>query len=91
MKLTDKQMNIECYHNIYKSIYGVRPRHIDFDALSIEDLDLAIDDLDKIQEAHNRQEADDKRGYSLEDIEVMIACGAQDQRQAIQWARQANH
>jgi hypothetical protein len=88
--LTDKQMNIECYHNMYKSMYGIRPRHIDFDSMTIEDLDLAIDELEAVSQVHAALEADDKRGYSLEDLKVMITCGAPDHTTAIRWARQAH-
>jgi len=32
--MTYHQELIEIYHNVYKSVTGVRPRHINFDAMS---------------------------------------------------------
>jgi hypothetical protein len=45
-KLTYKQELIEAYHNIYKSINNVRPRGVDFNRMSIIELQCAIDRLD---------------------------------------------
>ena len=51
--MTYKQELIEIYHNIYKDIHGVRPRHINFDSMSIADLQDDLNLLDAQQRYHN--------------------------------------
>ena len=42
-----RDLDIECYHNIFKSIYGVRPHHMDFDAMTDDEIHLALLDLNQ--------------------------------------------
>lgn len=35
----DRDLEIEFIYNMYKDIHGVKPRHIDFESMSDEELD----------------------------------------------------
>ena len=41
------QLDIEWYHNVYKDMYGIRPRHIDFSRVSDSMMQVLMDDLRK--------------------------------------------
>lgn len=34
-----REMAIEAYHDIYKDRYGVRPRHVNFDEMTLEEIE----------------------------------------------------
>ncbi len=43
--ISDRDCDIECLHNIFKSHYGCRPRHYDFDMMQDSDIRQAINEL----------------------------------------------
>ncbi len=42
-------LDIEFYHNVYKDHFGVRPRHLDLDAMTDEELRAEITSLLKLR------------------------------------------
>ena len=92
---------VDAYWDVYKSAYGHRPRHIDFDNMTIEELSadfatlsadatLIYEDELRMEAEERRYYADVKRGYSQQDIILMIQHGASSHNEAIRWAKQAN-
>ncbi len=45
MSPEDRNIQIEFIHNVYKDTHGVRPRHLDFDSMTDEELDKCADDV----------------------------------------------
>ncbi len=43
--MSPRQETIECYYNVYKSLHGVKPRWIDFDTMSDQQVDEAMSRL----------------------------------------------
>jgi hypothetical protein len=44
-ELTAHQEAIEVAHNVYKDWAGIRPRHMDFDAMTVEEIHAWIDTI----------------------------------------------
>jgi hypothetical protein len=99
--LTAHEEMCECYHNVYKSINGFRPRHVNLGEMLVDEMSLAIEEMiadDNAQQAEEERyelmdrqiREDQKRGYSQDDVYLMISHGASSRSQAIQWAKQAN-
>ncbi len=45
INISGRDMDIECIHNLYKSAYGIRPHHYDFDMMSDSDVSQALVEL----------------------------------------------
>ena len=63
MSPEDRNIQIEFIHNVYKETHGVRPRHIDFDSLTDQELDEMAD----IVVEDSRAMSDDDDDYEDED------------------------
>jgi hypothetical protein len=48
----ERQLTIEIYHNVYKSLHGVRPKYIDFSSMTDREVDDAMERLAKDNKAH---------------------------------------
>ena len=75
-------------YDMHKDAYGVRGRHYNFDAMSIEDMEIEIEALDKqitvkINEERDAENAAIKKFESS--IKKIIECGAADRETAIRW------
>ena len=82
----------EMIHNMYKSIYGVRPRHMDLDSMTEEELLHEIDALSEAGRHMAEEESDEQYEARLfqESVQTMLICGAADLRTAERWARQVS-
>ena len=94
LNLTIKQQRyelIELIHNLHKSAYGIRPRYIDFDSLSIQDMLHEVDHLAEASRHLLERESDEEYSARLfkESVDMMLVCGAGDRVTAQRWARQA--
>jgi len=70
-------MDFDYFSDMYKEVYGVRPRGIQPTEQLIAELQAELD----------LQLAEDKADY-LESIAIAISCGAKDKAQAIRWMDQ---
>lgn len=53
-----KYLAVEAYRDIYKDAYGIRPRHMNFDDMSVEQVQLAVDNLiDAIEQENEEDDA----------------------------------
>lgn len=50
--LSGRDMDIECYHNVFKDIHGGSPHHMDFDAMSDDEIQVALKALFKEHDAY---------------------------------------
>jgi len=85
--------NLHCIiWDLYKDVYGVRPRHTDFSSLSIEELEKMVVELDfAAQEAAKREVKEQCEAIAEFEKKVaeLIEMGAGDRKTAIRWLRQA--
>lgn len=74
--------------DIYKDVHGVRPRHVIYEAMSEQDLQDAIHDLEIALgfAEEQRREAEEKATHDFEiRIRMLMDCGAKDREMAIRW------
>ena len=51
--MSDHQIDVECYINLYKSVYGIKPRGVQ--SMSDEWLQRGIEELDKLGEENETE------------------------------------
>jgi len=76
----------------YKEVNGIRPRWMDMDSMSTQELQDTMDRLDVEAEEEYKRDQEDKRLAIVEFealVEKSIEMGARDRDQAIEWLRQA--
>lgn len=74
--------------DIYKDVHGVRPRHVIYEAMSEQDLQDAIHDLELALgfAAEQQREAEERATHDFEiRIQMLMDCGAKDREMAIRW------
>lgn len=87
-----RQELIECYYNVHKDVHGFKPRHMDFDAMTIEQMVADIEEMSRMEPESYLDEADSfafEARMHEENVQAMMACGAEDRRTAERWARQS--
>lgn len=90
--LTDFEIDVECYHNLYKDAHGVRPRH-DISDWTAEDFKSAFESLRRICEENAVLEAAAEAEAVIEleaTLARFIGYGANDRETAIRWLMDAN-
>jgi len=78
--------------DVYKEVNGIRPRWMDFDSMSYEELDTYAKELSVRAEEEYKQrqleQAADLRDFE-EQVLAIIACGAGDRATALRWMADA--
>lgn len=64
-----KYLAIEAHRNAYKEAYGIRPRHVNYDKLSIEEIEKRVDDLYRSMEQEDDLDDFDYRDFGEEEYE----------------------
>lgn len=71
-KQLDKYLAVACHYDMYKDVYGIRPRWIDYEVLTLEEIDKMIAGLQitlkrQIQDERDQAEADENAaaGYPM--------------------------
>jgi hypothetical protein len=80
---------VEWFYSTYKAIHGVKPRWVDTDVLSVDQMLELVEGLGEESKRLSQQVTDDDRGYSDADVQAMMDAGASDMATAIKWAKQA--
>jgi len=84
----ERDMISSYIYDEYKSVYGVKPRWMDFDAMSDEELERTADDLeDQVIEQEKQRKIDEqiaiKKFKNL--VAMTIGLGANDEETALRW------
>ena len=82
--ISARQQQIETYINIYKSLHNVKPKLVNFNELSDEEIDVMLEQISLENEIY-------WAGYSSNDLELAYDMGAVDEEQAILWAKDMNN
>ena len=80
------------YWEMYKDAYGIRPRGINMDSWSEDQLNLAIDGLERTIEANEIQRKEDEFDAAVkfeERLTELGVLGAVDREMAIRWIHDA--
>ena len=91
-KLTPREEMIQIYSDFHKDAYGFRPRGIDYDAMSLEDLEADFARFAQVckenAEAESAAEAKAVEAFN-ESVKKTIALGAGNERTALRWLADA--
>lgn len=91
---TRKEELQSTYWEFYKEVYNVRPRWMNFEAMSEADLCEALDRLEEqAQAVYAQREADEKAAIAKfeQSVADTIANGASDRATAIRWLMSAEN
>jgi len=88
----ERYMMEASYVDLYKSVHGIKPRWVEFDNISDEELSADYDSLLVALEENNKLDAarEEAAVAAFESkVEELIGCGAGDRDTAIRWLRDA--
>jgi hypothetical protein len=91
-ELSEKEQ-LECIvWDAYKDAYGFRPRHMNMEAMTVEDLRAELDSLSATIDANEKQrKIDEERAshdFEMRMLSLMMA-GAKTREQALRWVHEA--
>ena len=90
--MSRKEQLAASHYDFYKSVHGIRPRWMDYDAMTEADLEKAMDELAVESEVQAKLEAE-AEAAAIDVFESRVAdcmqMGASTRAQAIEWIKQA--
>ena len=91
-ELSEKEQ-LECIvWDAYKDAYGFRPRHMNLEAMTVEDLRAELDSLSATIDANEKQrKIDEERAshdFEMRMLSLMMS-GAKTREQALRWVHEA--
>lgn len=93
-QMSRKDQLIAMHYDFYKSVHGIRPRWMNYDEMSEQDIERELDQLEADSIIQQAREAEREKA-AIKNFEmhvaVLRAAGAKDRDQAIAWIRQANN
>lgn len=93
-ELTEQEQLASTHYDLFKDVHGFRPRFLNYDGMSVDELRADIDSLCKqlaINEAEDqRREAEAVRDFE-ELVELTIRTGAHTRENAIRWLFEAEN
>lgn len=92
-ELSRKEQLVASHYDFYKDVHGVRPRWMNYDEMSEEDLELALEQLSRESEIQRAAEEEIER-EKIQNFEVtindLLRAGAKSREMAISWLHEAN-
>ena len=92
--MSPKEQLAASHYDFYKSVYGIRPRWMDYDSMTVADLEKAMDELAVQSEIQAKLEADAEAAAIDVFENRVVDCmqmGASTRQQAIEWIKQAEN
>lgn len=93
-QMSRKEQLAASHYDFYKSVHGVRPRWIDYDKCSEEELEVMMDQLSAENDIVMAQEAK-LQAKAIDEFELRVATlkasGAKSREQAIDWIKQSEN
>ena len=91
-QMSRKDQLAAMHYDFYKDVHGVRPRWMNYDAMSEADLEKELDQLEAESVVQAAREAE-QQAKAIDEFEVrvatLLASGAKSREQAIAWIKQA--
>lgn len=82
------------HYDFYKDVYGIRPRWMNYDAMTEAELEAELEQLGKQADAQAEIEAE-RQAKAADDVEHVILnllmSGARDRDMAIKWLHEAHN
>lgn len=93
-ELSRKEQLAATHYDFYKDVYGIRPRWMNYEDMSEQQLEQELDNLSKQAEIEAKLEKE-RQAKAADDVEHVILnlmmSGAKDRRMAIKWLHEANN
>lgn len=93
-QMSRKEQLAASHYDFYKSVHGIRPRWIDYDKCSEEELEVMMDQLSAENDIVMAQEAK-LQAKAIDEFELRVATlkasGAKSREQAIDWIKQSEN
>jgi len=87
-QMTERESMINIYSDFHKEAYGFRPRGVNYDEMTLEDLQRDFDMFSALCEQNEREEAA-ADNYAIAEFEKRVASiiemGAGDRKTALRW------
>lgn len=94
-QMSRKEQLAASHYDFYKSVHGIRPRWINYDDCSEEELELMMDQLSAENDIVVAQEAEKERkaidAFEVRVMDLINCLGAKDRNQAIGWIKQSEN
>lgn len=91
-ELSRKEQLAATHYDFYKDVHGIRPRWMNYDAMTEQELEVELDNLSKEAEVVAAREAAEQ-AVAIERFEArvtdIISSGAQNRETAIRWIMDA--
>jgi hypothetical protein len=81
------------HYDFYKEVHGIRPRWMDYDAMTEQELEAELTFLSKEADVEltRQREAEERAAREVEQmIETMLTLGAKSREMAIRWLHEAH-
>lgn len=92
-ELTHKEQLAATHYDFYKDVHGVRPRWMDYDSMTEQELEAELDQLSK-EAAVQFELEQQQQALAIERFErtvfELISSGAQDAAMALRWLHDAH-
>lgn len=91
-QMSERDQLAATHYDFYKDVHGVRPRWMNYEEMSVEELKAELDSLSKQAEVVWAEEkrVQEESAFALEKrIDDLIASGAKDRATAIRWIHEA--
>lgn len=92
-ELSHKEQLAATHYDFYKSVHGIRPRWMNYDGMTEQEIEAEIEQLGREAEIQEREEAI-REAKAINDVEHVILnlrmSGARDRDMAIRWLHEAH-
>ena len=93
-ELSRKEQLAATHYDFYKDVYGIRPRWMNYEAMTEQELEVELDNLSKQAEVEAKLEKE-RQDKAAEDVEHVILnlqmAGAKNRAMAVKWLHEANN
>lgn len=92
-EMSRKDQLATMHYDFYKDVHGVRPRWMNYDDMTEEELEAQLDQLGRESDIQAKEEAE-REAIAMDDVEHVILnlmmSGARDRIMAVRWLHEAN-
>lgn len=91
-ELSRKEQLAATHYDFYKDVHGIRPRWMNYDLMTEEELEQELEQLGRDSEQQAKIEAEEQE-RATHDFEMrmlsLMQCGAKTREQALRWVHEA--
>ena len=93
-QMSHKEQLEAIYWDLYKDVNGIRPRHLNLSAMTVEELEADLKRMETelaVQEME-RHDAEAKAAHDFETrVQILLSAGASDRATALRWIHEAEN